>query len=254
MATSLLNLQSIHKGDKTIPSKTWNQFRDFIESQSAVSGTGGTAPVRFLIHNKTEIDLNYGNAVSLEEPLFDIPGVSSGGDNQADRYRHFIDRTYKAVKPKEDYPLAITLEPIGKEKIGRVAVSGIVRAIVDVKNKDHARVTFTSGTVELESSNDGDLSFYIPSQETGKQWCDLQFGSPGGGGSSCIAVMLQTLSYANSLMGVNAYIMNPDRTTQTEVIRVYCRGMSNGTKTIDTGKRVVCNMIDGRWEVVGEYC
>jgi|GEM_PF-4259506 len=138
--------------------------------------TGGNRPDVVIVKNMTEVDLTFGNAVSLESPLFDVPNDS---DKSGEQLRHFLDRTYKAVKPKENYPLAITLEPIGKGKIGRVAVSGIVRTVVDVKSKDHARVTFTDDTVELESSDDGDLSFYIPPKKTGKQWCDLQFGSPG---------------------------------------------------------------------------
>ncbi len=173
-------LERIHKGDRTIPSQTWNQMADFVESAliSGADASGGTAPLVITVRNETGENLNFGDCVAVESPLFDVPDESEPDENE--KYRHFHDRTYKVVKPESGKSLAVVTVPMSPDDLGRVVLSGVVRAIVDVKNTSHKRVTFTPDTVKLESSDDGDLSFFIKPTSTGKQWCDLLFGGKSG--------------------------------------------------------------------------
>ena len=146
------------------------------------------------VKNATGVDLFAGDVAAIESPLFATPEIAS--EDRADQYRHFLDRSYLAVLPEEGKSLAIATGPIPAGQIGRVVISGIVRAKVDVVDTDHIAVKAKAGTTELESADEGEgpISFLIKPTSTGKQWCDLVFGiASGGGGSPSLARFATTL-------------------------------------------------------------
>jgi len=141
------------------------------------ANSGGRSETIF-VKNTTGVDLFAGDVAAIESPLFAAPEIES--EDRADIYRHFLDRSYLAVLPTEGKSLAIATGPIPDGQIGRVVISGVVRAVVDVKDTAHKNATFTAGTTALESSESGTLSFLIQPTATGLQWCDLVFGVSGG--------------------------------------------------------------------------
>jgi len=129
-------------------------------------------------------NLRFGSAVGILAPAFNKPPVDpppGGGITaivaESERYFYFEDRTYYVTMPHDDLKIGIVMESISQSGIGCIALSGIVRAVVDVLDLAHETVTFTPGTTDLESTDDaGQLSFLIPPFATGRQWCDLTFG------------------------------------------------------------------------------
>ena len=159
--------------------------------------SGGRGETIF-VKNTTGVDLFASDVAAIESPLFAAPEIES--EDRADIYRHFLDRSYLAILPTEDKSLAIATGPIPDGQIGRVVISGVVRAKVDVKDTAHKTVTFTPNTTALESSDSGKFSFLIQPTATGKQWCDLVFGVSGGGGGGN-PLIDDTLS--STLVGLN---------------------------------------------------
>ena len=183
METSLRNFRTARPGDKQISSSLLNAASDLIARQEAGSILGGTAPSIVRVVNNTGQALNYGDCVGIQSPLFDVPATPNTAqqpdnpDDEVEQLRHFNDRSYSAVLPTEGHSLGIITEPGDVGQVCRVTLSGVVRAVVDVKDTTHKSVTFTAETTDLESSDSGKASFFIQPTATGKQWCDLVLGT-----------------------------------------------------------------------------
>ena len=180
-----MGLEKVYPGDRSISANTINTLIDYYESVN-LSGLGTSGiPGQILVRNTTGGVLPFGAAVGISATMFAVPQANPGSGDDADtveieRFRHFSDRNYNAVMPTDETTLGITLVPIAPDDVGSVALSGVVRAVVDVKDTAHKTVTFTTGTTALESSESGTLSFLVQPAATGKQWCDLVFGVSGG--------------------------------------------------------------------------
>ena len=165
------------------------------DAQDGTDGVDGRDSTGLCIRatNATGRNLPFGSAVgvsvsSLPKPPIDPPtGIGLEALLiEAERFHYFEDRSYHVVLPGKNTTLGITTEPIDAGDTGCIALSGIVRAVVNVRDTSHDSVTFTDGTTLLESTDSGDteqpgqLSFLIRPTATGRQWCDLVFGGCGG--------------------------------------------------------------------------
>jgi len=165
------------------------------DAQDGTDGVDGRDSTGLCIRatNATGRNLPFGSAVgvsvsSLPKPPIDPPpGIGLEALLiEAERFHYFEDRSYHVVLPGKNTTLGITTEPIDAGDTGCIALSGIVRAVVNVRDTSHDSVTFTDGTTLLESTDSGDteqpgqLSFLIRPTTTGRQWCDLVFGVGGG--------------------------------------------------------------------------
>ena len=185
METSLRNFKTVYPGDRQVSASLLNALSDQLAAGEAGSIAGSAAPSVMRVVNNTGQPLDYGACVGIESPLFEVPPTpntaqTGNPDDEIDQTRHFFDRSYSAVLPTENHSLGIVMEPGDVGEVCRVALTGVVRAVVDVKDTAHKTVTFTAGTTVLESGESGILSFLIQPTATGKQWVDLVFGISGG--------------------------------------------------------------------------
>jgi len=160
---------------------------DGSDSQDGIDGLDGQNLTGVCIKavNISGRHLRFGSAVGVLAPALNKPPVDPppGGGMAAilmesERYFYFEDRTYYVGMPHDDLKLGILMESSDPNEIACVTLTGIVRAAVHVRDLDHDTVTFTPGTTDLESTDDaGPLSYLVRPDSTGRQWCDLIFGS-----------------------------------------------------------------------------
>ena len=209
METSTRQFRTFRPGDRQIPASFLNAIGGFLQTAGTGNIEGGVAPSVIRVFNRTGQVLDYGSCVGIESPLFAIPSTPNTGpqpddiNDVADQARHFFDRSYSAVLPTEGHSLGIIMGPCDVEQVCQVALTGLVRAVVDVINTDHVAVKAKAGTTELESADEGEgpISFLIKPTTTGKQWCDLVFGiASGGGGFSDLEIttVTSTIPYNGS--------------------------------------------------------
>jgi hypothetical protein len=78
--------------------------------------------------------------------------------------------------------VAVTLEPIQGQAIGRAVVSGLVVAVVDVSDEDHTRAVPIAGdTDKFESGDSGGYPIVYQESGTGEVYAVILLGAPGGG-------------------------------------------------------------------------
>jgi len=91
----------------------------------------------------------------------------------------------KMTEEREGKPYAVLLEPLAAGQVGRGMILGITPAKVTIKDADDQYAVPTAGSSAgaLESSSVGVARIVWKASGSGTQWCLLQLGGAGSGGS-----------------------------------------------------------------------
>jgi hypothetical protein len=172
----------------TVEAATWNALIDGARAARAGRAPGQVAPpataavypsltclVQYDAASTETLDAH--SVVTLGESLVDLSGTD-GDPHGVNRRPAFVLGTPTGAGDL----VAVTLEPIQGQAIGRAVVSGLAVALVDVSDVDHTRaVPIAGNTDKFESGDSGGYPIVYRETGTGEQWAVVLLGAPGGG-------------------------------------------------------------------------
>lgn len=131
----------------------------------------------------------------------------------------------KMTEEREGRPYAILLEPLAKDQIGRAMVLGIVPAKVTIQDADDQYAVPTPGstTGALQSDSTGVARILWKAGGAGPQWCLLQLGGAGSGGSGGEKAYMCKVGSGSAKAGyqVTAYPNGRDGSSTSESAVLY---------------------------------
>ena len=131
----------------------------------------------------------------------------------------------KMTEEREGKPYAILLEPLAKDQIGRAMVLGIVPAKVTIQDADDQYAVPISGSTSggLKSDTTGVARILWKAGGAGTQWCLLQLGGAGSGGSGGEKAYMCKVSSGSAKAGyqVTVYTNGRENTGSAEYGTLY---------------------------------
>lgn len=146
----------------------------------------------------------------------------------------------------------VAIEPIASDKVGRVAVAGVVQCKLEVTSADDKFAACKASAAELKTGTSGEATILWKDGGTGSgKWALVRFGGVGASGG----VRLGTIS-ATWAKGNTATVTEQDgdgsakSPTTTFTAKNYF-----ATVTVASGtKRVACAKIDDTWVLLAAEC
>ena len=181
-------MEKVRQGEQVvIKASTWNGFVDaanFVKDakQNSLgvgirSGIGGG-----IVPLKNMEDRDYPRFSALV-----ITGVAVSPSANEDEFVSCptVFEGQRMIAEREDMPYAVLLEPIPAKEIGRAMLLGLTPAKVVINSADDKYAVPKAGSDSgvLESSATGVARILWKAGGSGTQWCVLQLGGAGGGGS-----------------------------------------------------------------------
>lgn len=168
-----------------VSGETFNEISDAVnwthENQARLNG-----PDAF---NKSfqngEIRIKYLDSGTL--PMFSavaLTGLAITPANNKFIYNTPTLNANKVTSSNEKKPFAICAEPANSGKLSKAVLTGIVPAKVTIKDSTHEYAKPTAGSDgKLESTASGTARIVWKAGSSGEQWCILQLGGGGSGGT-----------------------------------------------------------------------
>lgn len=148
-------------------------------------------------------------------------------------------------------PFAIAVEPIPEGSIGRVALSGVVQAKVEVLNELHEAATSKESTDELQSCDGGQARILWKAQGTGAgKWCLVSWG----GGSHIRFGEVTQAWNKGAFLTVNR--LHPDGTAYAppQAFSALNQFSSLPAPAANDTRYVMCVLVETTWMLVAAEC
>lgn len=189
---------------KSFPAVTWNRLVEAHEASQGglrpgidVAGrqAGSQVPVDqggMVVHvlNSTGAALKEFSVIGVGDPLFTPPATDLADASILGGVQ------FEAVSPLEAShrsAFALTLEPIGVERVGRAILPGATWARVNLLTEnDRVCGVKDSQTQMLEGGTGSTPILWKPAAATGEKWCVVQLGGGAGGDSTMLVVTVQS--------------------------------------------------------------
>ena len=144
----------------------------------------------------------------------------------------------------------VAIEPIAADKIGRVAVAGVVQCKLDVTSESDKSAACKASTAELKTGSSGEASILWKDSGTGSgKWALVRFGGVGGG------VRLGTIS-ATWDKGATATVteQNGGGTAKSPTTTFTATNYFSTVSVTSGTKRVACAKVDDTWILIAAEC
>ena len=122
----------------------------------------------FLADNAAGSDIDVGGAAWINKPLYTHADDESG----------FLFNVALELTSSEKDAWAVAVEPIENAAVGKVAIAGLVPALVNIGNQSHKFCDLVSGS--LVSANAGSAQIVHAAGTSGEQWCLIRLNNPYG--------------------------------------------------------------------------
>ena len=141
--------------------------------RGAPGGSAGSDPVTVRVRNTSDDDLDVGECLSLT-------GVLTRPDQDQDEF--ICNTTFLGVRPAAgDSMLAVAIDPIAHNEIGRMVVVGVVPAYINVVSTGDTTCGPTGSSAQLASGSGKPIRILwknTTSPTTGEQWVAVMLGNP----------------------------------------------------------------------------
>jgi hypothetical protein len=146
----------------------------------------------------------------------------------------------------------VALEPITANKIGRVAVAGVVQVKLDVTSADDKFAACKASSSELKTGTSGEASILWKETGTGAgKWALVRFGGVGAGGGVRLGTVSATWTKGNTATVTE---QNGDGSAKSPTTTFTAKNYF-ATVTVASGtKRVACAKVDDTWILLAAEC
>lgn len=191
-----MSLEKVKVGqDFKVKAETWNAFIDaavFTKNQSHSGNSRSESGISngvILVRNEEGSDFPQFGAIALTDMQIK-PSTTENILEFKSRPPLFTGRRITATY--ENYPYAITLEPIAALSVGRALILGVIPAQIRIVDSTHTFVVpDTSAIGGLMTAANGVARILWKYGTSGTQWSMLQLGGAGSGGGNADVVLCQ---------------------------------------------------------------
>lgn len=215
--------------------------------ESAGASAWPVAPTCVLAKNNSSAAVGIGRPLAVTGPLVS-PGLGASALAAFRESVAVIGDVPEAVHVRHNL-FGIAVEPIAAGKVGRIAVGGVVAAVIDVQNTDDWAVRLVEGQTKLQTSKFGSVPLLWKHSGTGDQWAIVRMA---GGGQPSSVRLAKTTGTWNKGDTANVTIWDGGEEeeageTLVDVVNKY----------VDIGSGKWCHVAqaaNGTWYVIAAEC
>jgi hypothetical protein len=146
----------------------------------------------------------------------------------------------------------VAVEPIESNKIGRVAVAGVVQCKLDVTNADDKFAACKASASELKTGTSGEATILWKDSGTGSgKWAFVRFGGVGAGGGVRLGTISATWTKGNTATVTE---QNGDGTAKSPTTTFEAKNYFATVSVTSGTKRVACAKVDDTWILLAAEC
>ena len=239
-----------------ISARAWNRAQDAADRVLGAGtgfGAGGTqdgsAPYTFVYaKNSTGSTVARWGIMSITGVEITPTSTSGGATAQFEQMPVLTGGTPSATTTA----WCVAVEPIESNKIGRVAVAGVVQCKVEVTSADDKFAACKASSSELKTGASGEATILWKDSGTGSgKWAFVRFGGVGAGGG----VRLGTIS-ATWAKGATATVteQNGDGSAKSPTTTFTAKNYFASVTVTSGTKRVACAKVDDTWILLAAEC
>lgn len=152
-------------------------------------------------------------------------------------------------------PFAIAVEPIPKASIGRVALSGVVQAKIEVVSESHLAAKSKGSSSEIQSADDGPAKILWKSSGTGGgKWCLVVLGGGGGGGGGARFGEVSAAWNKGAVATVTRLYPNGSEYEPPQTFQALNQFATLAAPAAGETRFVMCILVQTTWMLVAAEC